>query len=91
MRCRAFARNRRLHVATRMSIIAGIICVAIVSFAHPANAEAQKDTPADFVGAAACAGCHAAETERWKTSHHALAMQKATRHARSSAISAMQR
>ncbi|HUZ91975.1 MAG TPA: multiheme c-type cytochrome, partial [Methylocella sp.] len=67
-----------MHVATRMSIIAGIICVAIVSFAHPANAEAQIDTPADFVGAAACAGCHMAETERWKTSHHALAMQKAS-------------
>src|SRR6202046_4811069 len=26
----------------------------------------------------ACAGCHAAETERWAGSHHALAMQKAT-------------
>ena len=33
---------------------------------------------ATFVGAESCAGCHAPETERWKTSHHALAMQKAS-------------
>ena len=33
---------------------------------------------ATFVGAKSCAGCHAPETERWKTSHHALAMQKAS-------------
>ena len=43
-----------------------------------AKAEAQTDAPATFVGAEACAGCHAPETERWKTSHHALAMQKAS-------------
>ena len=45
---------------------------------HSAKADAQTDTPATFVGAEACAGCHAPETERWKTSHHALAMQKAS-------------
>ena len=33
---------------------------------------------ANFVGAQACAGCHSGETTRWKTSHHALAMQPAT-------------
>lgn len=33
---------------------------------------------ATFAGAGACASCHAAETERWKSSHHALAMQKAS-------------
>ncbi len=41
-----------------------------------APAFAQKG--ATFVGAETCAGCHAPETERWKTSHHALAMQKAS-------------
>jgi predicted CXXCH cytochrome family protein len=30
------------------------------------------------VGAAACAGCHQAETSLWKTSHHAKAMQPAS-------------
>jgi cytochrome c553 len=43
-----------------------------------AKAEAHTDAPATFIGAEACAGCHAAETERWKTSHHAHAMQRAT-------------
>jgi len=31
-----------------------------------------------YVGAAACAGCHAAETKAWQGSHHELAMQHAT-------------
>ena len=31
-----------------------------------------------FVGGAACAGCHAKEMEAWRGSHHALAMQEAT-------------
>ena len=44
---------------------------------HSANAAVQADASPTFVGAAACAGCHAAATQRWKTSHHALAMQKA--------------
>ena len=45
---------------------------------HSANAAVQADASPTFVGAAACAGCHAAETKSWKPSHHALAMQKAT-------------
>jgi predicted CXXCH cytochrome family protein len=40
----------------------------------PAGAE----EPADFVGAAACSGCHQTEAALWKTSHHAKAMQPAT-------------
>jgi hypothetical protein len=43
----------------------------------PLLAPAFAQDVATFVGAEACAGCHALETERWKTSHHALAMQKA--------------
>ena len=39
---------------------------------------ALADEPAGFVGAQVCAGCHAAEAERWEGSHHALAMQQAT-------------
>ena len=34
--------------------------------------------PATFVGGAACASCHAAETQAWRGSHHQLAMQPAT-------------
>ena len=38
----------------------------------------SADEPPAFVGAQACAGCHAAEFDAWKGSHHALAMQPAT-------------
>ena len=34
--------------------------------------------PADHVGSAACAGCHAVEAKAWSGSHHALAMAEAT-------------
>src|SRR5689334_18204504 len=39
---------------------------------------ALAEEPAKFIGGQACSGCHAAETESWRGSHHALAMQKAT-------------
>src|SRR5271165_4482960 len=38
---------------------------------------AHADEPATYVGGQVCSGCHAIEAERWKGSHHALAMQKA--------------
>jgi len=41
----------------------------------PAAAHAEE--PPIFVGAQACAGCHTAEFNAWKGSHHALAMQPA--------------
>jgi cytochrome c553 len=45
----------------------------------PAFAQDQaKPAEATFVGAEACAGCHAEQTKSWEQSHHALAMQKAT-------------
>jgi hypothetical protein len=39
---------------------------------------ALADEPAKFVGGQVCSGCHAAESETWRGSHHALAMHKAT-------------
>ncbi len=39
---------------------------------------ARADESPSFVGAQACAGCHVAQLEAWRGSHHALAMQKAT-------------
>jgi predicted CXXCH cytochrome family protein len=39
---------------------------------------ARADEPPVFVGGQACASCHTAEFDAWKSSHHALAMQKAT-------------
>jgi predicted CXXCH cytochrome family protein len=40
--------------------------------------EAYAAEPAGFTGGEVCAGCHAAEAEAWKSSHHALAMQRTT-------------
>jgi predicted CXXCH cytochrome family protein len=42
-----------------------------------APVRAQNDA-AKYVGVEVCAGCHQTQAERWKTSHHALAMEKAT-------------
>jgi tetratricopeptide (TPR) repeat protein len=44
----------------------------------PVAARAQADVTAKYVGVEICAGCHQTQAERWKTSHHALAMEKAT-------------
>jgi hypothetical protein len=41
------------------------------------RAAAHAEEPPAFVGAQACAGCHTAEFDAWKDSHHALAMQTA--------------
>jgi predicted CXXCH cytochrome family protein len=48
--------------------------LALAGFSRAAHA----DEPASYIGGEVCSGCHAAEAERWKGSHHALAMQKAT-------------
>lgn len=37
-----------------------------------------RNVTANYVGGAACAGCHVEQTELWSRSHHALAMQAAT-------------
>ncbi len=54
------------------SLRRGIAAVAIVA------ATACSDPgPSSYVGSAACASCHAAETAAWQGSHHDLAMQEA--------------
>jgi predicted CXXCH cytochrome family protein len=78
MRGSAAERMRRFDFALRKAVIAIVMAVASLLCFHSAKADAQTDTPAAFVGAKACSGCHATEAERWKNSHHALAMQKAT-------------
>ncbi len=61
-----------------LAVVAIVLMFAGLSSERSAKAEPPADTPATFVGAKACSGCHATEAERWKNSHHALAMQKAT-------------
>src|SRR5512134_2187853 len=49
--------------------------------AAPTTISVAKDvggSALDFVGSAACAGCHEAEFAAWRGSHHDLAMQEAT-------------
>jgi len=44
----------------------------------PKRAQADDAARPTYVGVEVCAGCHQTQAERWKTSHHALAMEKAT-------------
>src|ERR1700730_8233184 len=60
---------RRWRSATVVVLALSSACIRL---------EAYADEPAGFIGGQVCAGCHAAETEAWKSSHHALAMQRAT-------------
>jgi predicted CXXCH cytochrome family protein len=55
---------------------AALAVVVMLTLPEPMGARA--DQPAAFVGAQACAGCHTAQFDAWKGSHHALAMQLAT-------------
>ena len=60
----------------KRALIAGIIaCYACMI---SASAYSQANDGAKYVGVEVCAGCHQTQAERWKTSHHALAMEKAT-------------
>src|SRR5713101_5980898 len=54
------------------------IVVLIALASATIGPDAHADEPAKIVGGQVCSGCHASEAERWKGSHHALAMQKAT-------------
>jgi Flp pilus assembly protein TadD len=44
----------------------------------PKRVQADDAVKATHVGVEVCAGCHQTQAERWKTSHHAQAMEKAT-------------
>ncbi len=60
-------------------VIAGVIAFLYIR-AKPAitlRSEGVAASPPSYIGAAACAGCHAAEASAWKGSHHDLAMQHA--------------
>jgi cytochrome c553 len=52
---------------------AALAAAVMLTLAGPMAASA--DQPATFVGGQACAGCHTAQFDAWKDSHHALAMQ----------------
>jgi cytochrome c553 len=63
--------------ARRIAALTAAI-VILSSFVAPKRAQADEPVKATYVGVEVCAGCHQTQAERWKTSHHALAMEKAT-------------
>ena len=78
------------EVPNRRPLLAGLLAAtlgsasmacrepAAPSAARPVATPLPRSAAATFVGRDACKGCHAAEYERWKGSHHDLAMQEAT-------------
>ena len=71
--------NTRFWVVTAAAVV--LIAIALAAFAvarHWQQATQAAGAPrAEFVGAKACASCHAAEDAAWKSSQHAVAMQDA--------------
>ena len=63
-------------ILTQFRLIRVLVAAALLGVAAaPAIADGGSPT---FVGAEACAGCHAAETQAWHGSQHDQAMQEAT-------------
>jgi hypothetical protein len=52
-------------------------CDTGIAREKPVRGAAHAEEAPSFVGRQACAGCHAAEFDPWKGSHHAMAMQPA--------------
>ncbi|MFO1303234.1 MAG: multiheme c-type cytochrome [Burkholderiales bacterium] len=74
--------NARWIVAAAVAIVAIAAGIGAYRFQHPTEADrapppATTAAPARFVGGAACAACHAKETDAWRGSDHDLAMQPA--------------
>lgn len=58
--------------------LAGIVLAGLALGAGLSRQSVRAgDAPARFVGATACAGCHAGQAAAWRGSHHAKAMEKA--------------
>jgi hypothetical protein len=66
------------QVANSMSALWRAALRVVILLTLPGSMAAGADQPAAFVGAQTCAGCHMAQFDAWKGSHHALAMQPAT-------------
>src|ERR1035437_7108783 len=60
------------------ALTAAIVMLWSFPILAPNRAQADDAVKATYVGVEVCAGCHQTQAERWKTSHHALAMEKAT-------------
>jgi tetratricopeptide (TPR) repeat protein len=73
------------NLRLRLTLLTGVVAAIVLSLflwhwtAGPFRGATKSQTPAapTYVGAAACAACHAKEANDWSHSHHALAMQQA--------------
>ncbi|HUL11010.1 MAG TPA: tetratricopeptide repeat protein [Methylococcaceae bacterium] len=82
---------KNLHIRSGMLLAAAIMALVTGMLWHHLAPEERKDRPAEpvvetvpsplpepqFVGRAACIGCHAEQDRLWQGSHHDLAMQEA--------------
>ena len=70
-----FERARITMRAARLFALAAMTCALVLA---TSGTRAVAEASDGYVGTAACAGCHAAETTAWRGSHHDLAMEEAT-------------
>jgi predicted CXXCH cytochrome family protein len=70
-------RFRRIGLALALPLAVGCLVAMAPGSGHAEPVNPAADLPA-FVGSAACAGCHEAESAAWRGSHHDLAMAEAT-------------
>jgi tetratricopeptide (TPR) repeat protein len=67
----------RSFIAVLGALVTAGLVLAASGRGRPDTASATASAPC-FVGVAACASCHEAETKAWRGSHHDLAMAEAT-------------
>jgi len=68
------ARRRALYLLAAVLVVLALAIVLMLP--PPGQGTAMGPPPLDYVGVSTCETCHAAETRRWRGSHHDLAMQK---------------
>ncbi len=80
-------RRKRLQAVSTFrlaAVMAAILCMGMAAAADttqplPGTTAAASDRNPQHVGGSVCAECHRKEYEAWRGSHHALAMQEATK------------
>jgi predicted CXXCH cytochrome family protein len=77
-------RRHRTSLVFALGCVAAVLLLSRSSFAAAAQSAATPmaasgQPRSEFVGSQACGKCHAKTYEAWRSSHHALSMQEATR------------
>ncbi len=68
---------RRRALALLAAVLVALALGVVLMLPPPQQGTAMGPPPLDYVGVAACEGCHPAETKRWRGSQHERAMQRA--------------